>query len=132
MNKVMLEGNLGHDVTEEDVRETQQGVPVINFRICTNTYYKGQDGTTKSRPEWHRITMFGNRSANEKILRRLKKGALLFVEGELRTTSWEDQDGIKCYTTEVRVGHDANCFRIVKDAQPRPEAADSDGDQDVF
>lgn len=120
-NQVFIEGNLGHDVTLEDVRHTGQGVPVVNFSVYTNESIRGTDGQRTQRSERHRITMFGNRAENEKILARMKKGALVGIDGYLRTNTWEDDDGVVRQSTEIRVDGAYDAFRILRDAKPKTD-----------
>jgi single-strand DNA-binding protein len=90
LNKVMLIGNVGKD---PDVR-TINGEKVANFSLAT-TYRNGDKDNT----EWHNIVIWGKKA--EVVEKYVRKGSPLYIEGSLRTRSWEDQQGVTRYTTEV-------------------------------
>ncbi|RKY91482.1 single-stranded DNA-binding protein [candidate division KSB1 bacterium] len=96
VNKVILIGNLGAD---PELRYTPNGTAVANFRIATNERGKDKDGNFQDRTEWHRIVAWGRLA--EVVGEYLKKGSQVYVEGKLRTHTWEDQNGVKRVTTEV-------------------------------
>jgi single-strand DNA-binding protein len=98
INKVILLGNLGQD---PEVRSTAGGVLVANVSIATSNSWKDKNsGETVEQTEWHKIVFF-NRLA-EIVDQYLKKGSKIYVEGQLRTSSWEDQEtGVKRYKTEI-------------------------------
>lgn len=95
LNRVMLFGNLGAD---PEYRTTQSGTGVLKLRVATTERYKDTSGEWKDRTEWHRVTVWGKRG--EALSRILAKGSTIFVEGSLRTSSYE-KDGEKRYTTEI-------------------------------
>lgn len=95
MNKVILIGNLGSDV---ELRYTQSGTPVVNFRMATNKYFKDSEGNKKDLTEWHRIVAW---KGAETHAEHLKKGSKIGLEGELRTRTWEDAEGCIHYVTEI-------------------------------
>lgn len=96
VNRVILIGNLGRD---PESRATQGGVSVCNFSIATSETWKDKNtGDTQERTEWHSIVAF-NRLA-EICSEYLRKGSKVYVEGSLRTTSWES-DGVMKYRTEI-------------------------------
>ncbi len=101
LNKVMLFGNLG---ANPELRYTKGGQAVLNIRLATNERYKDQSGEWKERTEWHRVIVWGKRA--DALSKILSKGSSIFVEGSLRTSSWE-KDGTKHYKTEV------NAFNIL-------------------
>ena len=97
LNKVMIIGNLGQD---PEVRYSQAGAPVTNISIATTERYKDkQTGEQKETTEWHRIVFF-NRLA-EIAGEYLKKGSVCYVEGQLRTRKYTDNNGVTKYTTEI-------------------------------
>ena len=96
VNKVVLVGHLGAD---PESRFTPSGVAVTTFNMATNESWKNKDGEYEDRTEWHRIVLFGK--AAETASEYMKKGQLTYVEGRIRTRSWEDKDGMTRYTTEV-------------------------------
>jgi single-strand DNA-binding protein len=97
VNKVILIGNLGRD---PELRSTPNGHQVANFPIATTEVWTGRDGQRQERTEWHRIVVWGKQA--EICSQYLAKGKQVYVEGTLQTRSWEDKDGNKRYTTEVK------------------------------
>ena len=96
LNKVMLIGNLGAD---PDMRYTPSGAGVCEMRIATNESWTDKQGQRQERTEWHRIVVWGKRA--ELCAKYLSKGRQCYVEGRLRTRSWEDKEGNKRWTTEI-------------------------------
>ncbi|WP_437656897.1 single-stranded DNA-binding protein [Sorangium sp. So ce1182] len=96
LNRVMLLGNLGAD---PELRFTQGGQAVLNLRLATTESYLDRDKVRKERTDWHNVVIWGKRA--EALGKILSKGSSLFVEGSLRTSSYDDRDGNKRYKTEV-------------------------------
>ena len=96
INKVILIGRLGAD---PDVRYTADGTPVVNFNMATNEPFRSAEGNWEERTEWHRIVAF--RKLAETMANLLGKGRLVYVEGKLQTRQWQDNQGVKRYTTEI-------------------------------
>jgi len=97
INKVILIGNLGKD---PEVRHLESGVAVCNFSIATGETYKDRNSGEKvTHTEWHNIVLW--RGLAEVAEKYLKKGAKVYIEGKLRTRSWQDQEGNTRYTTEI-------------------------------
>ena len=96
VNKVILIGNLGKD---PEVRHLEGGTTVANFPLATTETYKDKTGARQEQTEWHNIVLW--RSLADVAEKYLKKGMQIYVEGKLRTRSWEDKEGHKRYTTEV-------------------------------
>lgn len=96
LNKVMLIGRLGQD---PELKYTPSGAAVCTISLATNTSYKGQDGNPVENTEWHRVVFW--RKQAEIVAQYVKKGSRIYVEGKLATRSWDDQNGVKRYTTEV-------------------------------
>lgn len=98
LNKVMLIGNLGKD---PEVRTFQNGGRVASFSIATSESWKDKaTGEKKERTEWHRISVLNDNLVTI-VERYLKKGAKVYVEGQLETRKWQDKDGQEKYSTEV-------------------------------
>ena len=96
VNKVILIGNLGAD---PEVRALESGVKVATINLATSENYKDKNGERQTQTEWHRVVLWrGLAEVTEKYLR---KGSQVFVEGRLRTRSYEDQDGKTRYVTEI-------------------------------
>jgi single-strand DNA-binding protein len=99
INKVILIGNLGKD---PELKYTPSGTPVAKFPLATNERFKDKDGQWQDRTEWHNITAWARTA--EIAGEYLKKGGKVYIEGSLRTHSWDDkQSGQKKYMTEVVV-----------------------------
>ena len=97
VNKAILIGNLGKD---PEVRHLENGTAVANFSMATSESYKDRNsGERKTVTEWHNIVLW--RGLAEIAEKYLKKGDQVYIEGKLRTRSWEDKDGNTRYTTEV-------------------------------
>ena len=96
INKVILIGRLGAD---PEIRYTPSGAEVATFRIATSESWTNKSGEKEERTEWHRIVAW--RGLAKICGEFLSKGKLVYVEGRLRTRSWEDRDGNKRTTTEV-------------------------------
>lgn len=97
LNKACLIGHLGHD---PEVRYTQNNTAVANFRIATTEKWKDRDGNQQEKTEWHRIVAWGR--LGEVCGEYLKKGRQVYVEGRIETREWEDKDGQRRFTTEIR------------------------------
>jgi single-strand DNA-binding protein len=96
INKVILIGNLGVD---PELKYTAGGTAVCKFSLATNETFKDRDGRQQERTEWHRLVVWGKLA--EICSQYLAKGRQVYVEGSLRTSKWEGQDGQPRYTTEV-------------------------------
>src|SRR5947199_6495361 len=98
VNKVILVGNLGRD---PEIRRTTAGDAIVNFSVATSESWRDkQTGGRKERTEWHRVVIFNENLA--KIAEQyLKKGAKVYLEGQLQTRKYTDKDGIEKYSTEV-------------------------------
>ena len=97
LNKVCLLGNLGRD---PEIRTTQNGKKIANFSIATSERWKSADGQQQERTEWHRIVVFSDGLVGV-VERYVKKGSKLYIEGQLQTRKWQDQQGQDKYTTEI-------------------------------
>jgi single-strand DNA-binding protein len=96
LNRVMLLGNLGAD---PDLRFTQGGQAVLHLRIATTESYLDKDKVRRERTDWHNVVVWGKRG--EALGKILTKGSSIFVEGSMRTSSYDDREGVKRYKTEV-------------------------------
>ena len=98
VNKVILVGNLGRDA---EVRYTQGGAAVATLNMATTEVWNDkQSGQRQERTEWHRVVVWGRQA--ETLQEYLLRGRQIYVEGRLQTRQWDDRDGNKRYTTEVR------------------------------
>lgn len=98
VNKVILVGNLGAD---PEVRRMQDGRPVVNLRVATSENWKDKNtGERREKTEWHRVVIFSEGLARV-AEQYLKKGAKVYIEGQLQTRKWTDQNGQDRYSTEI-------------------------------
>ncbi|MDQ0320399.1 single-strand DNA-binding protein [Pararhizobium capsulatum DSM 1112] len=98
VNKVILIGNLGAD---PEIRRTQDGRPIANLNIATSETWRDRNsGERKEKTEWHRVVIF-NEGLCKVAEQYLKKGATVYIEGQLQTRKWQDKDGQDRYSTEV-------------------------------
>jgi single-strand DNA-binding protein len=97
VNKVILVGNLGRDA---ELRYTPGGAPVATLNIATTEVWNDKGGQRQEKTEWHRVVLWGKTA--ESLSEYLTKGKQIYVEGKLQTRQWDDKDGNKRYTTEVR------------------------------
>jgi single-strand DNA-binding protein len=97
VNKVIILGTLGRD---PEVRNFQNGGKVVNLRVATSERYKDREGNQQERTEWHSVAIF-NEKLGEIAERYLKKGNQVYLEGQLETRKWTDQQGVEKYTTEI-------------------------------
>ena len=96
VHKVILIGNVGAD---PDVKYLEGGVAVARFSLATSEVYNNKNGERVTQTEWHNIVLWRNLAQIAE--KYVKKGMMLYVEGRLRTRSWDDQNGVKRYTTEI-------------------------------
>lgn len=98
INKVILVGNLGRD---PEVRSMGDGSPVVNLSIATSeTWRDRSSGERRERTEWHRVVIF-NENLAKVAQNYLRKGSTVYIEGQLQTRKWTDQQGQEKYTTEI-------------------------------
>lgn len=97
VNKVILVGNIGRDC---ELRYTQGGSAVATLNLATTDSWKDRSGQRQEKTEWHKVVLWG--TAAEKLSEYLKKGKQIYVEGRLQTRQWDDKDGNKRYTTEIK------------------------------
>lgn len=97
VNKVILIGNLGRD---PEVRYTQNGTAVANFTLATNEVWNDKSGERQERTEWHRIVVWGKQA--EIAREHLSKGKQVYIEGSIQTRQWDDREGNKRTTTEIK------------------------------
>ena len=97
MNKVILVGNLGRDA---ELRYTPGGAAVATLNLATTEVWNDKGGQRQEKTEWHRIVLWGKQA--ESLQEYLTKGKQIYVEGRLQTRQWDDKDGNKRYTTEIK------------------------------
>ena len=97
VNKVILVGNLGRDA---ELRYTPGGAAVATINRATTEVWNDKAGQRQEKTEWHRVVLWGKSA--ESLSEYLTKGKQIYVEGRLQTRQWDDKDGNKRYTTEIR------------------------------
>lgn len=126
VNKVILIGHLGRD---PEIRRTQDGRPIATLSLATSESWRDRaSGERRERTEWHRVVVFSEGLAKTAEA-HLKKGARIYVEGQLQTREWEDQQGTKRWTTEVVLnGFNATLTMLDKLPSNRPPPAEGPDD----
>ena len=97
VNKVTLVGNLGAD---PEARSLNNGGEVVNLRVATSESWKDKDGNRQERTEWHRVVIF-NENLGRVAKSYLRKGSKVYLEGQIQTRKWTDNNGQDKYSTEV-------------------------------
>src|ERR1700682_5474275 len=97
VNKVILVGNLGRDA---ELRYTPTGAAVSTINMATTEVWNDKAGQRQEKTEWHRVVLWGKSA--ESLTEYLTKRKQIYVEGRLQTRQWDDKDGNKRYTTEIR------------------------------
>jgi single-strand DNA-binding protein len=129
INKVFLYGNLTRD---PELKSLPSGTQVSEFGLATNSVWKDKDGNKQESVEFHNIVIFGRQA--EIVSQYLKKGRPVFIEGRIRTRSWDGQDGSKKYRTEVvaerfqfgpQAGGSGSQRSSAKDSSPKPSEENS-------
>lgn len=132
VNKVILIGNLGAD---PEVKYLNNGTTVANFRMATSENRTSPSGEKTTVTEWHRIVAFGKLA--EICKQYLSKGKQVYIEGRLRTRSWEDKDGNRRWTTEITanqmqmLGSPSDSASAERYADLPPDDAGPGSDDDV-
>lgn len=122
LNKVMIIGNLGAD---PEMRFTPSGSPVTSFRIASSRMFTTPEGEKKQETEWFTVVAWSKLA--ELCNQFLSKGRMAYVEGRLKTRSWDDKEGVKHYKTEVIASQ--VIFLDRSGSAPLPEEAGDGGDE---
>jgi single-strand DNA-binding protein len=131
VNKVILLGRLGRD---PETRNFQNGGKVVNLRLATSERYKDREGNQQERTEWHSVAIF-NEKLGEVAEKFLRKGAQVYLEGQIETRKWQDQSGQERLTTEIVLRQYRGELQLIggksdgggdAPAAPRPAPADLD------
>ena len=96
LNKVLLIGNVGKD---PEIRHLESGASVASFTLATSERFRDRNGELRENTEWHNIVAW--RQLADLAANYIRKGTQIYVEGSIRTRSWDDQNGAKRYTTEI-------------------------------
>jgi single-strand DNA-binding protein len=125
LNRAQLIGHLGQD---PEIKSTQSGERLAQFSVATSERWKDRtSGEQKERTEWHRIVIFDERLV-EVAERYLKKGALVLIEGKIRTRKWQAQDGQDRYSTEIVLSGFGNQLLMLDKAPGNRPPPPSEGD----
>jgi len=123
VNKVILVGNLTRD---PEVKETTNGQKIVTFGLATNREWVTKEGEKKSLAEYHNIAVWGRLA--DICIQYLKKGKLVYVEGYLKTRSWDSPEGVRIFRTEI-VTHDM--IMLSKRPEGEEDYVPQDGDQPI-
>jgi single-strand DNA-binding protein len=123
VNKVILVGNLGFN---PEIRATQDGREIATLRVATSESWKDKNtGERKEKSEWHRVVVF-----NENLVRVVDqyahKGSKLYIEGQLQTRKWTNQEGVEQYSTEVVVQGYSSTIKLLDSRQQKGEQSRGD------
>lgn len=99
INKAILIGNVGQNPDIRYTGDVNNGTKVATFRLATTERYRDRNGNLQEHTEWHNIVVWRNTA--DVVEKYVKKGTQVYVEGRIRTRSWDDQTGAKKYTTEI-------------------------------
>lgn len=124
VNKVILVGNLGKD---PEIRRTQDGKAICNLSVATSESWRDKStGDRKEKTEWHRVVIFSEPLA--KVCEQYaKKGSKVYLEGQLQTRKWTDQQGVEKYSTEVVVQGFGGSLQLLDRAEQSGEAPEPAG-----
>jgi single-strand DNA-binding protein len=125
VNKVILLGNLGKD---PEIQTFESGVKKAAFSLATTEVYKNKDGNNVEQTEWHNIVLWRNLA--DVAEKYLKKGAQIYIEGKIRTRSWEDKDNNKRYVTEI-IGDNMTMLRTKKDTPQENSPAETNNNETI-
>ena len=129
VNKVILVGNLGRD---PEVRHTQDGKPIVNLSLATSETWRDRNtGERKEKTEWHRVVIF-NEALAKVAEQYLKKGSTIYVEGQLQTRKYTDNDGVEKFSTEVVLQNYRGELTMLGGRAGGGEGASSFGGADEF
>lgn len=134
LNKAMLIGRLGAD---PEVRYTQSNTAVATLNVATNERFKDSNGEWQERTEWHRVVAWGRLA--EIVQQYVKKGSQVYIEGPIQTRQWEDQQGQKRYTTEIKAltlrmldsRNDSNGMTVDRSSSQQPTSAPQNNPVDL-
>ena len=99
INKVILVGNVGQDPEVRYTGDASNGAKVATLRLATTERYRDRNGNLQEHTEWHSVVVWRNTA--DVVEKYVRKGTQLYIEGRLRTRSWDDQNGNKRYVTEI-------------------------------
>jgi single-strand DNA-binding protein len=129
VNKVILVGNLGRD---PEMKSMQDGRSLVNMSVATSETWRDRtSGERKERTEWHRVVIFNEKLA-EVAQKFLRKGAKVYLEGQLTTRKWTDQGGQERYTTEVVIPRFGGSLTMLDSRAGGGEGAGAGGMEDSF
>lgn len=121
LNKVIIIGHLGRD---PEIRALQNGDKVANFTVATSEHWRDKaSGERKEKTEWHRVVCF-NARLSDVIEKYLRKGSKVYVEGQLQTRKWADNQGAERYTTEIVLTKFRGEIVMLGDRQANDEPAE--------
>lgn len=127
LNKVTLIGNLGND---PEAKKTKDGDSIANISLATSEKWKDKaTGEAREKTEWHRVSFFGNLA--DVVIKYLKKGSQIYVEGSMNTKKYVDKDGVEKYATSVRASSIVMLGGKSDASKAAPTEASSTSDEDI-
>lgn len=125
VNKAILVGNVGKD---PEIRHTADGRRIASFRLATSESWKDKNsGERKEKTEWHSVVIF-DEGLSKVVEAYVTKGTKLYVEGQILTRKWQDQEGRDRYSTEVVLGAYGGQLQILSDGRQKSDSNPPDGD----
>ena len=118
INKVILIGNLGKD---PETFTFDSGVKKVSFSLATSESYKDKSGNKVEQTEWHNIEIIGNLA--DIAEKYLKKGSKVYIEGKIKTRSWDDKDGNKKYMTAIELNNFNGSLQMLGDKSSQEETS---------
>jgi len=128
LNKVILIGNTAQD---PDIRQTNDGRELANFSLATNEKWKAKDGTPQEKTEYHKIVVF-NQGLVNLVKNYVKKGTKLYIEGQLQTRKWTDNNGVDKCTTEIVLQNFNSSLHLLNKVEKQKSVDESDNYEAEF
>lgn len=126
VNKAILIGNVGQDPEIRYTGDATNGTKVATLRLATTERYRDRNGNLQEHTEWHNVVVWRNTA--DVVEKYVRKGTQLYIEGRIRTRSWEDQTGAKKYTTEIV----ADTLQLLGRKSDNPSSAQGYGQQQGY
>jgi len=128
LNKVILIGNTTQD---PDIRSTNDGRELANFSLATNEKWKAKDGTPQEKVEYHKVVVF-NQGLVNLVKNYVKKGTKLYIEGQLQTRKWTDNNGVDKCTTEIVLQNFNSSLHLLNKVEKQKSVDESDNYEAEF
>lgn len=130
LNKALLIGNVGKDPEVRYLEGNSSSAKVATFTLATTERYRDRNGETRENTEWHNIVAWRNTA--DIVEKYVRKGTQVYIEGRIRTRSWDDQNGNKRYTTEIMADNLQLLGKRSDSAAPQPGQAPAYQEQPAY